>query len=117
MVRNCRVHERAPLTVEVTLSSEHTFYSGVTNDISEGGIFVATYTPPPIGAIVRLTLTLPSYGEWPITGEVRWTRALRQTSDEFPPGCGIRFVEIPAEAIAAIRAFVAHRDPLLYEAA
>jgi len=117
MARNTRVHERAPLNVEVTLDSDHTFYAGVTSDIGEGGVFVATYVPPPIGTLVRLSLTLPSQGEWLVTGVVRWVRDLRTQNDDLPSGCGIQFVEVPREALDAIREFVALRDPLLFEAA
>jgi uncharacterized protein (TIGR02266 family) len=117
MHENKRIHERAPLAVEVTLDSENTFYAGVTADVSEGGVFVATYTPPPIGSLVYLDLEIPNRGKWPVAGVVRWVRDFKASVEGMPPGCGVQFVEIGADALKAIRAFVAEREPLLYEAA
>ena len=45
-----RREKRAPLEVEVSLESENNFYSGITGNVSRGGVFIATYTPPPKGA-------------------------------------------------------------------
>jgi uncharacterized protein (TIGR02266 family) len=113
-----RAHERALLEVEVTLESENNFYAGITNDVSEGGVFVATVVPLPVGASVALTLRLGGEGpSWDVTGEVRWIRELEAACEGYPPGCGIRWRFIPDEALAAIRAFVAERDTILFDAA
>ena len=113
-----RVHERAPLEVEVTLESENNFYAGITNDVSEGGVFVATVVPPPVGAWVALTLRLGEEGpSWHVCGEVRWVRDVDAACEGCPPGCGIRWRFIPDEALEAIHAFVAGRDTILFEAA
>ena len=113
-----RLNQRAPLEIEVTLESEHNFYCGITNDISEGGVFVATYQPPEVGEIVELELQLPSAGRsFRVLGEVRWLREPRASCDGCPPGCGLRFVDLGADAQAAIADFVRERDTVLYEAA
>jgi hypothetical protein len=36
-------------------------------------------------------------------------------TDEAPAGCGIRFVDLPAEALSAINAFVNRRDTILFD--
>jgi len=41
---NRRVHARYALDLEVSMSSEHNFYAGLAENISAGGIFVATVT-------------------------------------------------------------------------
>lgn len=113
-----RLHERAPLEIEVTLESEHNFYCGITNDISEGGVFVATYQPPEVGTIVEIELALPTSGHvFRVLGEVRWLRDVNAACEGCPPGCGVRFVELDARAQAAIAEFVRQRDTVLYEAA
>ncbi len=113
-----RFHTRAPLDVEITLESEHNFYCGLANDISEGGIFVATYDAPTVGTMVNMDLKLPGTSRsWRVLGIVRWLRELRASCDGCPPGCGIEWVDIPESALSAIGDFVERRDTILYEAA
>lgn len=114
-----RAHERAPLKVEVTLESEDNFYSGVANDVSEGGVFVACEDPPAVGTTVELDLTVPT-SEHPfhVTGVVRWVREDWVAREGAPAGCGIEWVAISDDAVAAIAKFVREsRDTILYEAA
>lgn len=109
-----RVTPRVPIAVEVTMESDHNFYAGMTNNISEGGVFVANPKPPKVGAKVELELALEQLPvRFTIKGEVRWIREF--DADEMPAGCGIRFVEISQHAIEAIRAFIAKRDTLFYD--
>ncbi len=110
-VEDRRAQARAPFRVEVTLSSTHNFYTGIANDIGEGGIFVATPNPPEPGTIVSLQLSLPRLPE-PVTiqGEVRWIR-----SGGGPAGCGIRWLSLPPHVAEAIHRFVEQRTSLFFE--
>ncbi|HZS40448.1 MAG TPA: TIGR02266 family protein [Polyangia bacterium] len=113
-----REHQRVALEVEVTLESDHNFYAGVVDDVSEGGVFVATHVPPPVGAAIDLLLTLPGRPQpFACSGVVRWIRDLYPESPDAPNGCGIQWSALSTQALAAIRAFVASRSTLLYEAA
>jgi uncharacterized protein (TIGR02266 family) len=109
-----RVHERVPIEVEVTLESENNFYAGIAGNVSEGGVFVATYTPPPRGAHVELQLKLNDH-VFGLHGVVCWTRDVSMGSAEAPAGCGIRFLDLPPDALAAISAFVNRRDTILFD--
>lgn len=111
-----RIHSRHRLEVEVTLQSDDNFYSGITGDVSEGGLFVATFMPPPIGAQIELVAKLPSGALVKAIGEVRWVRDGDRASDGNPAGCGVRFVEIAEDTLDAIRRFVsAERDTIFYD--
>lgn len=109
-----RAHRRVPLSAEVTLESDHNFYAGITDNVSEGGIFVALDPQPAVGTEVDLELKL---GEetYKIHGEVRWVRTERIASEGMPAGCGVKWIEISAEALAAIRRFTEARETLFYE--
>ena len=113
-----RLHERVPLTVEVTLESEHNFYTGVSNDISEGGVFVASYMPPPVGSMVELSLMLPGSSEaFTMMGIVRWVRDIKAACEGYPAGCGIEWVDVSEPAMRLIQRFVHQRETILYEVA
>lgn len=113
-----RAHQRAPLEVEVSLESDHNFYTGLTSDISEGGIFVATHVLPRISERLEMTLTLPgSATSFVLRGVVCWVRELRVAVDGCPPGFGMQWEALSQEATAAIQAFIEKRDSIFYDAA
>jgi uncharacterized protein (TIGR02266 family) len=105
---------RVPLTVEVTLESDHNFFTGVADNVSEGGIFVATPTPPPIGSEVGFELVLG--GErFLVMGVVRWVRGELAASQGAPAGCGVKWVHLEDGALDAILHFIDVRQTDLYD--
>ena len=107
---------RANAYLCIDLCSEHNFWTGLTMNISEGGVFVATHVMLPPGSLVGLHLELPRHPQRIMTlGEVRWSRAYTG-DDDVPPGLGIQFVGLDNASLVAIRKFVATiREPLLFE--
>lgn len=107
---------RATVYAAVDLFSEHNFWSGLTMNMSDGGLFVATYHSMPVGTKLLLHMSLP-FEDAPIVtiAEVRWTRGY-SGQDDVPPGLGLQFVDTDASALAKIRRFVATvREPLFYD--
>ena len=114
MIEN-RQYQRRSFSVDITLHGDDNFYAGITGDVSEGGIFVATYVPPPLGTSVSLEVVLPDGTPVKAVGIVKWVRELRASSD-IAPGCGVQFSEIDERGLQAIRRFVTEeRDTLLHE--
>ena len=106
---------RVPLTVVVTLGSAHNFFAGVANNVSEGGIFVATPEPPPVGTEVGFELVLG--GErFLVMGVVRWVRAGAAASTGKPAGCGVEWVHLEDGALEAIQRFIEVRRPMSMKA-
>lgn len=103
---------RALVTVDVSLYSESQFFSGLTEDVSEGGLFVATYDMRPIGSEIELHFSLPTGHEISTRGIVRW---MREPGGDTSPGMGVQFAPLPPSDLAAIRAFVRHRPPLVWD--
>jgi len=101
--------------LDVSLGSDHNFYSGFAENLSAGGIFVATHLLKPVGSQIEVTIHVPD-SEVPIRGrgEVRWIREYNERSDT-PPGMGIRFYALEANAIEGIQAFLAQREPLFFD--
>jgi uncharacterized protein (TIGR02266 family) len=107
---------RHDLQVTVTLESDHNFFVGFTENLSEGGLFVATTARCPIGSRVEVSLSLPGTEAEPLklAGVVRWVRQTADGSDH-PAGIGLRFDKLSTEALQAIEAFTRSREPIFYD--
>ena len=114
---NVRAAERFDLEVTVDLESDHNFYTGLTQNISSGGVFIATHHLRRIGDRITLKFTLPgSANPVEVETEVRWIRensALQRA--EGGTGMGVRFINLSAEAKTAIDAFCEARESLFYD--
>lgn len=110
-----REHERYAVDLQVSVLSEHNFYAGLAENLSAGGLFIATHQLQKVGSKIELSLRMPDSTEtFAIHGEVRWVRVYNEHSDT-PPGLGVRFVELPVGAAAAIERFLAQREPLFFD--
>lgn len=108
-----RAAQRVSMFVEIHMASDSHFFSGLSGDISEGGVFVSTYRPLAQGDTVELEFSLPgSHDSIRVQGEVRW---LREHSAHEPRGVGIAFDALPEEARDRIHAFCTVRPPLYYD--
>lgn len=104
------------LDVAIGLASDSNFYMGLTEDISEGGLFVATYEFRPIGSKVQVKFLLPgSRTEHTIPGTVRWMRDHEDEETGAMPGMGVQFDNVPEAARRDIENFVNRRAPLFYD--
>ena len=111
-----RTAPRVEVDVAVGFRSESNFYTGFTEDVSQGGLFVATHVLRPIGTVLQLTFALPTGPEITTTGVVRWVRDPHDYHDDARPGMGVQFTDLDQEHEALIREFVALREPLFYDA-
>jgi uncharacterized protein (TIGR02266 family) len=111
-----RRRERIGLLADVSGFSETNFFSGLTENLSEGGVFVATLSPPAVGEAVHLKVTVNGDGRRSVVvkGVVRWHR----TDDNGgTTGCGIQFANLSPDATRAIAALMqmSGRDPLFWD--
>jgi uncharacterized protein (TIGR02266 family) len=110
-----RRFHRQPLETDITLESESEFYSGFSENLSEGGIFMATHSLLAVGAPVAVAFTLPGLArKIRVEGHVRWVRIHSETSD-MPPGMGIEFGPLSAEDFEVIQRFCKQRTPLFFD--
>jgi uncharacterized protein (TIGR02266 family) len=100
--------------LDVSLGSDHNFYAGFAENLSAGGVFVATHLLRPVGEKVEICVHLPDGAEVRAMGEVRWVRVFNADSD-MPPGMGVRFLELKAGCEAAIEGFLVRREPIFYD--
>ncbi len=121
-----RTSMRYEMAVRVTVLGDHNFYLGLTENLSEGGLFVQTQQLLPVGTALNVTLALPTSSD-PVAlqGVVRWVRsanAVRKEHDNFgsggdeafKPGMGIQFKDLTVEAARVIAKFITIRNPDFY---
>lgn len=109
-----REHSRFHVDLDVTVGSDHNFYAGFAENLSAGGVFIATHKLKPVGSSIELTINLPDGIQIRAVGEVRWIRVFNEQSDT-PPGMGVRFNDLAEASVALIQKFLARRDPLFFD--
>jgi uncharacterized protein (TIGR02266 family) len=114
---NVRASERFDLEIKVDLESDHNFYTGLTQNISAGGLFIATHHLRRIGDRISLKFQLPGIDTpLQVDTEVRWIRENSAlTRADGATGMGVRFINLSPAATTAITQFLATRDSLYYD--
>jgi uncharacterized protein (TIGR02266 family) len=108
-----RASQRVAVAVDIHLASDSQFFSGLSGDISEGGLFLSTYRALPVGCPVDIELTLPGTDtRLHAHGEVRW---VREHSTGQPRGVGIAFDHLAEDDRERIHRFCTMRPPLYYD--
>jgi uncharacterized protein (TIGR02266 family) len=72
-------------------------------NVSEGGLFIRTVSPLDMGTPAHLRFTFGKDGELEAEAVVVWRR---EANNGAPPGMGLKFVEIAADAKDRIRDFI-----------
>jgi type IV pilus assembly protein PilZ len=96
--------ERADLVVRVDYQTVDEFFSEFARNINEGGLFVESESPQPLGTRVDLHFQLPGSAE-PVQVSGSVVRTTPGTPDE-PSGMGIAFGELDTETRQKINEMV-----------
>lgn len=92
---------RLPVRLQVEYATASAFLTDMTDDISEGGVFILSDDPPEVGAEVKLRLKPPGrFFAIKLRGEVAW----RKVGDR--SGFGVRFIFDKATTERKIRELV-----------
>ena len=95
-----RRYDRLPKKYRVSYSSAEAFTKSYLLNIGKGGIFIKTTKPLKKGEKISLNILLPDGAkELQVTGEVMWSseKKHRTRMGEYPPGMGVKFVDLAAE--------------------
>ncbi|HVP31112.1 MAG TPA: TIGR02266 family protein [Myxococcota bacterium] len=99
-----RRSSRERLVVRVDYSTVDAFFSEFTANINEGGLFIETDSPAPVGTQVLLKFQLPGTEEpLKVSGRVIWTTP---GSRGEVPGMGIEFEDLDPSARDRVNAVV-----------
>jgi len=100
-----RIDRRTSVEVRVDLFSDDTFFTGFTENISQGGLFVATSAPFAIGDELEIRLTLMGTSARTYRAVVRWVRPTGG-SGGLPGGMGVQFLDLSEPERVALQRFV-----------
>jgi uncharacterized protein (TIGR02266 family) len=111
-----RAHERLAFEIQIDIVSEHNLYAGLSQNISKGGLFVATHVSHPVGTRLEIRLLLPGdVTATTLLTEVRWIRPRGDDGEGSAAGLGLRFVDLPPDVLPKLAEFASNRDPLYYD--
>ncbi len=109
-----REHSRFSVDLDVTVGSDHNFYAGFAENLSAGGVFIATHKLKPVGSRNRASpSTCPTGAQIRVEGEVRWIRIFNERSDT-PPGMGVKFDDLAPASVSLIQSFLARRETIVF---
>lgn len=107
---------RCDLQVPVTVGASDEARVALTENISAGGVFVATSTPGRVGDRLVLDFKLPNAERViSIDGEIRWVRTTPSAQLRHGArGMGLQFTAVSFAAAALVRAFLESRGPVCH---
>ncbi len=100
-----RVFSRKEFEVKVDFFSSNTFFTGFTENISEGGLFIATEAPFEIGDELEVVLSLMGKEATAYKVVVRWIRPPGAIGG-LPAGMGVQFINLPEAETEKLQTFI-----------
>lgn len=110
-----RFNREINVNFEVSVDGPHNFFAGFTQDISKGGVFLATHQVYPIGTKMKLSFEIEGV-HIEVDAVVRWARKPENlTGSDLHPGMGLQFVDPDEKVVAAFERFLEKKEPLLID--
>lgn len=102
-IENKRLFPRVPVHLAVTYRSASELRAATIETLSEGGVFIKTRAPLPIGTPITVEISLEDHGDKPVVipGKVAWIKQQGDTGGG-PEGMGIAFTEALPAALRKI---------------
>ncbi len=98
-----RKHIRAPFNRNVFFTFAGLDVKSFAITLSEGGLYLRTSKPLPVGSKVNVNIPLNSGVAVAVKGEVAYTMGLLKGQFLVPPGMAIRFIDVDTETIEKLR--------------
>ena len=120
LIQDRRKHPRAKIRMKVRFPDLTTLLENFAKDISQGGIFIPTNNPKPVGTVMNLTLIHPdTKEEIEVKGEVvrvvTEKEVFENKEQNLTPGMGIKFIDLTPEQELALERFLAVEYPINLE--
>ena len=98
-----RKHIRAPLNRNVSFTFAGLEVKSFAITLSEGGIYIRTNKPMPVGSKIFVSIPLDSGEDVNVKGEVAYTMGLLKGQFLVPPGMAIRFTDTDTDDLEKLR--------------
>lgn len=110
-----RFNREINVNFEVSVDGPHNFFAGFTQDISKGGVFLATHQVYPIGTKMKLSFEIEGI-HIEVEAIVRWARKSENLSgSDLHPGMGLQFIDPDEKIVAVFEKFLEKKEPLLID--
>lgn len=104
MIVERRNFPRIPVSLEVSFRDGEEVLSSYLFDLGQGGLFIGSREPLPVGCAVHLSFCLPGDGvSLAVAGTVIWQKDAREA---VRPGMGVRFDDMSREDRERIDSFL-----------
>lgn len=110
-----RDRPRTELVTDIGFLGDTNFYTGFSGNVSDGGLFVATYDLLPVGTALTVSFVLPDGHQVFAEGQVAWLREGISLDSDLTPGMGIAFERLRQEDHRAISGFMQRRTPMFVD--
>ena len=116
-----RLAKRLPIEIDVAIEGAAHQVTAQTADLSEGGLFLLTEAPIPVGTHVMMTFTLPNGASLSVLGVVKWARERYERYERHErndddrvraPGLGVAFFCLEPYAKDVLERFCSVRHAL-----
>ena len=108
---------REKIEANIGATTESNFFVGFSGEISQGGVFLATYEVLAKDTSVNVLVTLPGNFEFRVDGWVRFVRDPfdLNSDDGAEPGMGVQFENLPQDARELVLRFIRKRPPMFFD--
>lgn len=106
---------RQNVEINIGATTESNFYVGFSGEVTEGGVFLATYEVHPRGTPMHMLITLPGGFEFRADGIVRFVRDPFDMTADAEPGMGIQFENLGPQQRELVLRFIRKRPPVFYD--
>ena len=107
--------QRVAIEADIGFQSDSNFFTGFSEDISAGGVFIATFEILPIGSTLQVNFTMPDGYLISTSGIVRWVREYNELAEDTEPGMGIQFDGLVDHDKNIIESYLTQREPIFYD--
>jgi Tfp pilus assembly protein PilZ len=107
--------KRIKLQADLNSGSGNYFYTGFSDEIKEGGIFVCTYRLLPMHTPVEVNIHFPTDEIIVIKGVVEWVREHNSLTPLTVPGMGIGFSTLSKSAVVLIENYLMTSSALFWD--
>ena len=112
-----RYGPRAQFEISVGVSTKHRVVVGLVDNLSTGGLFIATDQELKKGDTVEVKFTIPGVAHsFDKKGEVAWIRPYDELGNDrnAQAGAGVRLLDLTDDEKHMLNAFIDEHDPMFF---